>query len=69
MKSQAISLLSNGVLFFTLSVYGLMVDIGGVLLLNVIDISTVAIIFCWFGPGRVHFEIFFFKNTNVNPNC
>ena len=58
-KSQAISLMSSGLLYFTLSIYGLMVNIGGVLLLNIIDISTVAIIFCWFGPGRVHLEIVF----------
>ena len=39
----------NLMLYTTALFYGTIVNLGGVLLLNAIDIATVVIIFCWFG--------------------
>ena len=51
----------NLMLYTTALFYGTVVNLGGVLLLNAIDIATVAIIFCWFGH-RTGFYFFVLIN-------
>lgn len=53
----------NLMLYTTALFYGTIVNLGGVLLLNAIDIATVVIIFCWFGHRTRVFDFCVFMAT------
>ena len=61
-NNSVLSVTVNALLEMIDKVYCVAVDIGGVFMLNCIDISTVAVIVCWFGKGC---NFFTFKNKSV----
>ena len=54
------TLLVNPIFDTTNAVYETALKIGGLVMLHCIDISTVAVIICWFGDGLKYFYLVLF---------